>query len=379
MKVSQILSTFFSISILGAQAWSGGDHSGGGTAVVCRNADHTIRSAQLVDTFEPLEAYGLGLWEFKQPGAGMPRIEKTGDAVKDEALLNAEYDLILGQRFLQQTINTSLRLMLEKNMNFVRKEIKRSYKIAKEKFPGTYMYAPADLGKSRTIRIPYGCQAEFAVFYNGSESGFGDSLDVNPDVWDALNITDRVALIVHESVYQLRRLFYNDVDSTLSRDLTARLVLLAHDTSNAYSYWPLNVDLGDYRRIIPTRYYDSEMPVRFTMTDCTGYGLRVTARLYDRKGKKVGQKTMITQSNNPNLADTHIIHPRAEWTSMKIKIDHISKSCSKVRIDVLTQEGTLATSGIIEGETTKEVTMFSARLHNLNGPVTLPLSALSWE
>lgn len=382
MNISLVLSLILGSLVQSSIAWAkGGDHSGGGTAVVCRNPDHTIWFAQLVDTYEPLEAYGLGHSEFKKPGAGMPRVEKTGDAVKDAELLTAEYDLLLKQKFLKLPINTSLRIMLEQNMAFVRREIEKSYKVVKEQFPGTYMVAQADLGKSRPIRIPYGCQTEFVVFYKGSQSGYRDSLEVNPDIWDALNITDRVALLVHESIYQVRRLFYKDVDSVLSRDLTARLVLLAHDNSEAYTYWDMTADLGQYRRIIPVENYTPVTKVRIQKLDCTGYPVGLSIKLYNHEGKMVGSESFHTTRTGwrgPNLNETFAVHSDREWTTMKVKFTHLHKNCSKIQIEVLNEKDELATQGVIEGETTREVMLYSARVYG-EYPVTKPFTVYEWN
>lgn len=376
MKVSHILGTFLSISILSTQAWSGGDHSGGGTAVVCRNADHKIQSAQLVDTYEPLEAYGLGYWEFKQPGAGMPLVEKTGDAVKDEELLTEEYNRLLDQKFLSLPNNTSLKLLLTQNMKFVRKEINKSYKVAKEKFPGTYIVAPVDLGGGRAVHVPYGCQPEFAVFYKGAGDGYSDSLEVNPDIWDALSITDRVALIVHESIYEIRRLFYNDHSSELTRDLTARLVVLAHDTSKAYSYWGLMVDLGDYRKLVPSRVINlRDTSVKLTLLDPGSATVRIV--MYDQNGNKTGGKTISVSSSKPSPS-VQIVCDR-EWVKMKVTVlgarsQSKGKDSPDIQFEAFSQEGELQTRGSLTGKRNFSTILQAANI-SFDYPVTKPFTA----
>ncbi|MCM0605950.1 MAG: hypothetical protein KA715_07650 [Xanthomonadaceae bacterium] len=381
MKVSYVLSMFLSMSLfLGVQAWSGGDHSGGGTAVVCRNADHTIRSAQLVDTYESLDALGLEFWEFKQPGTGMPRIEKTGDAVKDEALLDQEYNLILNQKFLDLPYNASLKILLMHNMKFVRNQINFSYTKAKEKFPGTYIVAPADLGGGRVVHIPYGCQPEFAAFYRSKKSGFNDTLEVNPDIWDAFSITDRVALIVHESIGPLRRMFYSDKTTELTRDHTARLVILAHDRTSVYSYWSMTVDMDDYRRIVPSREMNhNNTYVRLSMIE--GRKAAVFFKLYDEKGNSIKNKNIKVKAGKST--GIFALSPRSEWSSMEIKVfgakgnredDRLE---AKIQLEVLSQSGELMTQGILG--TKSRVRMQSASVNDLNGdPVTKPFSSVKF-
>jgi hypothetical protein len=240
--------------LIGAAAWhsagaqtpnrSGTEGSGGGIAVVCRDrSDESIREAWLLDTFEWPKSYSLK----------MAKVAKTGDDAIDARLLQAEYAQFLKQPLLTFPHNVALKRLLEHDLAYAKKAVEDALaKAAKSSAdqPDTYVWAPLDVGMARPVRIPKGCRPEHVVFYSRESLDF----DVNPEVWRALSISDRLGLLVHEVLYSARREFYGEADSAKARTHAAALTGLARAGDEEARMWDAMNEFVDYRRLILTRW-----------------------------------------------------------------------------------------------------------------------------
>lgn len=160
----------------------GGVDGGGGNAVVCRNQDGTIESAELLDLFEGSAMYGLNIQRSANPFN--TQVEKALEVIPPNSRqLIAAYANIVQRKMTILPPNTKL------------DKIDDSYEVV----------------------LPSQCQVEqLARFYSE------ERILINGDLWSFLSETDRAALILHEATYAANRIV-GASDSRRSRHIVAHL------------------------------------------------------------------------------------------------------------------------------------------------------------
>lgn len=181
-------SILFSV-LLGQHAWAGVVHGGGGVAVVCRDQQNKIKSAELLDLFEA-RARGLKLIPDNSLASNYGRfmrrwIEFNGGtpAQESETLIYNRLNDILMKAFITSP---------------------------GQKLPFT--------GDFTTGPIPKDCSFEqLAVFRDEVILLF-----IDREIWNALDQQSRAALLAHEIVYRNDRAVYGYSDSNKARKLVGR-------------------------------------------------------------------------------------------------------------------------------------------------------------
>jgi hypothetical protein len=182
-----ILSLMFSVS-----AWAGPSTSGGGFAVVCRDGNQKIKTAELLDLYEAKHLHGFEL------------INSSGDEVKDYL----------------RSVKNGYRLQ-GYNPPVTDDEIKKN----RQNFYNIVNWIPSDeqlpnlndIGK--TVAVPAGCKIEpLAIFYDTQ-----GVVSIDKSIWETLDTLSRAALITHEITYNYFRSMKLAADTTSeeSRTLTA--------------------------------------------------------------------------------------------------------------------------------------------------------------
>jgi hypothetical protein len=152
-------------------SWAGPTSSGGGFAVVCRNAQHTIVSAELLDLYEAQERYGLRI------------VSSSGDLVRDYV----------------RGVRNTYRLQGSKDpvsIDEQRKYLSKMFEILDFTAPGEHLVPLADMG--HVPSVPEGCDLEqLAIFHDDR-----GRISVDSEIWEALDTLSRAALFSHELYYK---------------------------------------------------------------------------------------------------------------------------------------------------------------------------------
>ncbi|WP_413289024.1 hypothetical protein [Bdellovibrio sp. HCB337] len=172
----------FILLSVGSYANAGAISGGGGKAVVCRDANGEITSAQTLDLYEGRTFYGLDI----------PESDKLMRPTHIQKALAA--------------IPLSSRGLIEAYTGSVQRNMKITYGVELE---------PID--DALLIGVPRGCKAEQAANY------FNDNqILINGDIWDKMPSIEQAALVLHEAVYATARLS-GAKDSQRSRHVVANL------------------------------------------------------------------------------------------------------------------------------------------------------------
>ena len=199
-----------------AKSLDGAGSSGGGFAVVCRDQNNNISSAELLDLYEARNRYGLSL------------IHSTG-SLEGDFMLGVQNTYHL-QGYDNFPIDQSVKKIgLDRFMDIV--EFVRSPKS---------IPAINDIGK--TVSIPNNCRAEqVALFIDEHEKVL-----INEDLWDKLDTLSQAALVSHEEFYfQYRK--YNESTSENSRASVAHIY-----SSNATPAVNENIKSLSFGTSVPT-------------------------------------------------------------------------------------------------------------------------------
>lgn len=182
----------FSVLFLGSfnvtAAEVGPGSTGGGPAVVCRDINKKIISAEFYDLYEGkvLEGYQINYSTASPRDQVMKAIERiTFNEFYRTVLMEAIADMLGRFSFLP---------------------------------PGVVMKVSSDLGDEDGIVIPDGCDIEAVGFYN--EKG---KLRVAQPIFEKLSNTDRATFVLHEAIYMLARETAGAKTSKRSRNLNAAL------------------------------------------------------------------------------------------------------------------------------------------------------------
>ncbi len=202
---------------ISAAAGGGHEHGNGGGAIVCRDRQGQIRSAQLLD-----------LWEARV--TQRPLTDKQ---------MNMDDFIQLGLRRLSRNnplFGAHIRIAYEQNKALVQNIP-----------PGTSLVSPDD-----TLHwlMEDGCKLEGAAQYNTSETD-GDVLYIDPAIYNRLPVMDQAALWVHEAVYKVLR--QNDLDENSRRARNYVALAFSKDglpevtmPSSFTCHYDLNSDLDSF-------------------------------------------------------------------------------------------------------------------------------------
>lgn len=173
----------------------GPSSSGGGMAVVCRDANGGVSSAELLDVYEAKNTSGLSVM---QPSG---------------ALLEDSYRLAKNTYHLQGYPMVLTRKEVERNLqNF--------FAIVRWLPEAESLPFLADHGK--TIALPLGCNLEqLAIFYDSSYQ-----VEIDKEIWLSLDSLNQAALVSHEMFYQWERKF-REMTSESTRSYIRQIVSTA--------------------------------------------------------------------------------------------------------------------------------------------------------
>lgn len=185
MKYIWIPLLFFSSIGFGGEVSSGGGH-----AIVCRNANGKILKSQVLDLFEA---------EFR----GQILRKPVGNLELEFLRYSKEIFRLTGQGPAKDSdILSRLHKDLQKLYYFLP--------------PGVRLKVVQDIGK--TVPKPKDCEFEQVAVYRDDQN----RIDINSEIWNSLSSLDQVALMAHENIYQEYRTS-GDHTSENSRLLVGRL------------------------------------------------------------------------------------------------------------------------------------------------------------
>lgn len=149
-------------------AFAGAVSGGGAKSIVCRDAQGKINSAETLDLYEAKNIYGLQLKAF------------TGSL--DQVISSLQMDL--------KNTMSQPEIHLFPLFNQVRKIMKL--------IPPTVVLKPVD--DAAEVVLSSGCNLEQLAHYVDD-----DLLLVSEEIWNALSLIDKAALIAHEAIYRMER------------------------------------------------------------------------------------------------------------------------------------------------------------------------------
>ncbi len=202
-----ILSQALFLMSTAAAAGAGGIASGGGAAVVCRDANHQIVHAELLDLYEGKIRYGYSI--------------AYSDIEPAKQLLAAVGRLRFSP--FHEAVTTESVAMVQGRFQFLP--------------PGVVLDAPNDTGNGHGVVKPDGCEIDAVGFYEDD-----GTLRVAQPIYYALSFTDRAAFLVHEAIYRIARESSRHTDSFLARRLTAAL-------------FAQNASIADVRKLLQLTYF----------------------------------------------------------------------------------------------------------------------------
>ena len=170
-------------------AFAGGESSSGGGAMVCRDAQGNITSAELLD-----------LWEiqFREDKAQVVRTDEDMETQLENAVLR---------------VKGGYGSKAESELRKVLGEVRSSILEVK---PGIELSPPTD---ALNTFNQVGCKLEGVALFNDRKN----RLYINPSILNAMPRTDQAALLVHEAIYLIRRRFLQETNSIPTRDYVGRL------------------------------------------------------------------------------------------------------------------------------------------------------------
>ena len=166
MKTQIILfQIFVALFAFGMPSRHGVISGGGGRSVVCRNQDGSIKSAEVLDLYEARVQYGLPL-------------------------------LMTGVDYRDIYANVLASLGEGRGPNFAHSLLSSAHYIDLQKRILPNGVALHEIDDSKEVLIPNGCKVEqLANYIDASQILF------NGEIWNALDETNKAALIAHETIY----------------------------------------------------------------------------------------------------------------------------------------------------------------------------------
>jgi hypothetical protein len=157
--------------LFASQTYAGVGSSGGGLAVVCRDPQGVIESAELLDLYEGVARDHL-------------TIVSPLDSVEAEYLyFTQEIRHVVGDtRPVDQSVVSAFDQIMDGSFHFLP--------------AGAHPAPTCDMGS--TIPVPPGCDIEQLATYDDQTN----IIDVDSEIWSALNTVNQGALIAHETLYR---------------------------------------------------------------------------------------------------------------------------------------------------------------------------------
>jgi hypothetical protein len=182
------LFSFLFILFFGANAFAGAGtvDGGGGKAIVCRDPNNKIIRAQTFDLFEGAAFYNLNLTDSSDP--------------LDQQIARLEVKM--------------LKTMDQPEFQLIPR-VERARSILRVLQPGIKLSIVDD---AAILAAPTNCTIEQLAHYVDETL-----LLVDGEIWDALDNTNKAALIAHEAVYDMERVDDSATDSRRSRKFVAYL------------------------------------------------------------------------------------------------------------------------------------------------------------
>jgi hypothetical protein len=175
-----------SIAFTPAQALAAGgalNGGGGGGAVVCLNADNSLKSAELVDFVEAEHFDGI---KYSSSLENLSWERQVETVVNRIGYIDPEFNSLLHDEVLRVTAALPKAL---------------------EKTAGTQLvYAtPSDLSKGRLPPMKLGCQVVGAALYGDELKWNGRDFNVSSVIWEKFTPRHKAGLVVHEAIYEMQR------------------------------------------------------------------------------------------------------------------------------------------------------------------------------
>lgn len=203
------ISALLFASALGSSAWAASANAGtvaggGGKGVVCRNADGSIRSAELLDLWEAREIYGL---KAKQSDDTLEHQVRDAALALGKSIPSDHINLRYGTNEHMKPYEGPAAVSLLIRLNaliFLQPESKPIRRLHGVKLAPT--------NDSLESVTPADCEIEQIVRYTDQSRGHGSVL-ANQDIIDHLDSVNHAALIAHEAMYKLFRDNYSEPNS----------------------------------------------------------------------------------------------------------------------------------------------------------------------
>lgn len=244
--------------VIGSWANAGAISGGGGKSVVCRDSRGKIVSAEVLDLYE---ARLLKKWPIISSSA--PYMDQVLTA-----LLNIEFGLETTPSNLIHT--EAVRINLVKNI-----------------LPDGTGLTP--INDSYEVIAPKGCQIEqLANFVNGA------TVLIDGEIWGSLNETNKAALILHEAVYELLRI-YGETTSVRARNIVGA-ALSGPSFEPIHQGVPQTSDTFSCFNKTASPYYFTKF---YAFTDSYG---DLTFQIISLRGKRMFTKTQ-TQIDHGSFVD----------------------------------------------------------------------------
>jgi hypothetical protein len=191
-STSYITSILSLVSLAPASALAAGTgSSGGGKAVVCRNAAGVIESATLLDLYEARHQHGL---QIVAPASNLDA--ELARFLENNARSTIDNPEPIGQRDIEQI-----------------KSLFRSFRFSDDK-----LTTLNDVGHT-LVNIPTGCALEQLAIYMDRSN----EIMVDQQIWEALDFQNHAALVAHEVIYRQQRIDGGDTTSEVTRRLIGML------------------------------------------------------------------------------------------------------------------------------------------------------------
>lgn len=180
-----------SVSAQGRQVRRGGESSGGGLALVCRDQGK-IRHAELLDLFEARTKFGFQL------------MRASGSVERD-------YFLSVDNTYRLQ----GNPMLARQRQKAIEENLRRFFDLVRLTAPGEKLPPTNDVGEIPAL--PQGCGLEqLAVFQDRPEA-----LHLDREIWSALDSLSQAALVSHELAYREERQTHLEMTSESARSFVA--------------------------------------------------------------------------------------------------------------------------------------------------------------
>ena len=190
---------------------TGGMSGGGGRAIVCRNADRSIRSAELLDLYEARVLFGLTL---RSAESDLDRELNRSFATLE---LNLSWDLTSDPTEVADDIQ-----MFHTYSTFI-----------------AYPNVLKSVDDSEEPVIPQDCAIEQAAYFYQDQR-----LLIQKEIWDSFDDLNKSALYVHEMTYFMARAFDDVTNSRTARKYVGYFFSTTPPSALYSEYLPLSQRAG---------------------------------------------------------------------------------------------------------------------------------------